>query len=449
MHTLSFLLLACPALGVVASSSERGTPPRYQVLDLGSAIGGATGFDVNEWRAVAGQRFTGPFPTGSNHAVVWQPDGSVVDLTPSTNTQYAEATSINNAGVVVGNLVTKDAAPEGGFRWAADTFQLLPSLFQHEAAHIDERGCIAGFAHTPQFHFAPTLWAPALSYAQYPSLGGVDARAADRNGWGDLAGWSELTPTSYESHPVLWRNGVALDLGPLPGHTDAEAYALDVYGAAVGRSGPFLQERAVMWTPSGAQVDLGDLGHAPRSMARDMNDRGEIVGWSWRADGRVGVAWFDGKIHDLNACVDPAAGWRISDALGINERGDITGSAQVASGPSHAILLVRADGGHLAVIGPQPGLAGQASTIHVVGATPGAALALHVGFDLGHTPGGGCAEAAIEIQAPRVLAAAANAEGQASFSVAIPAAALGKFVLLQALEVGTCRRSSLVVQAVD
>lgn len=449
MYKLSFLLFVSLALTVAGIAQQRGAAPRYKLISLGTSAGATTGHDVNEWRAVAGQRFAGVFPFGSNHAVVWQPDGSMIDLTPSANTQYAAATSINNAGVVVGNYVTKDAAPEGGFRWAENTFQLLPTLFQCDAAHVDERGYIAGQAHTPQFHFAATSWSPTLSYAQFPSLGGVAAGALDSNGWGDLAGWSEVDPATWNSHPVLWRNGVPQDLGPLPGHAQAQADALDVYGAAVGVSGPVFQERAALWTPTGEKVDLGDLGFAPTSRARDMNNHGEIVGWSYRADGRVGVAWFDGKIHDLSACVDPSAGWRISDAYSINERGDITGSAQIGSGPSHAILLIRTDGGHLAVIGPQPGHAAQTSAIHIVGATPGAALALHVGFALGHTPVGGCAETAIEIEAPRVLAAAANAAGQASFSVSIPAAALGKFVLLQALEIGTCRRSSLVVQAVD
>lgn len=449
MHKLSLLLFVGPALGVDGIAQQRSSSPRYKVISLGSSAGTTIALDVNEWRAAAGQRFAGAFPAGSNHAVVWQPDGNMIDLTPGANTQYAAATSINNAGVVVGNYVTKDAAPEGGFRWADGVFQLLPTLFQSDAAHVDERGHIAGQAHTSQFHLAATSWSPSLGYAQFPFLGGVIAAALDRNGWGDLVGWSGLTPTTNNSHPVLWRNGVALDLGPLPGHSEALAGAIDVYGAAVGVSGPVFQERAALWTPIGGALDLGDLGFAPRSRARDINNHGEIVGWSWRADGRVGVAWFDGEIHDLNACIDPSTGWRVADAYGINERGDICGTGQIGSGPSSAVLLVRTDGGHLAVIGPQPGLAGQTSAIHIVGATPGAVLALHVGFELGHSAVGGCAGTAIEIAAPRVLAAIANAEGQATFNVSIPTAALGKHALLQALEIGSCRRSSLVVQAID
>lgn len=449
LHTTS-LLLALPAIASVSVASAPGDPPRYTVIDLGASQSGISiAMDVNEWRAVTGGFDVGTFPDTDRHAVLWNPDGSMIDLTPSANIWLATGASINNAGTVVGGLDTTDAAPQGGFRWSAGTLELLPSLFQQGANHVDERGYVAGFSHTPVFHFEPTIWAPDLVYRHLGSLGGADGSAEDRNGWGDVVGYSALTNTGQDAHAFLWRNGSLRDLGTLPGHADSRAFATNVHGYVVGVSGPVFGERAVRWDPSGQIVDLGDLGFTSRALATDINDHGTIVGWSLRPDGQVAVAWIDGQIHDLNELVDPAAGWRLGSAEAINERGDIVGIGSPGGGSSRAYLAVRTDGGNLAVIGPTPGRAGGVSTVHVVGATPGAKLALNVGMEQGRTPIRACPETVIDIEDPRVLVAVADASGTASIDVPIPAAALGRFLLLQAVEVGTCRRSSLVVSAVD
>ncbi|TAJ04350.1 MAG: hypothetical protein EPO68_17110, partial [Planctomycetota bacterium] len=61
MHKLFLLLFVCPALGVDGTAQQRDSAPRYKVISLGTSAGNTIGYDVNEWRAVAGQRFAGAF----------------------------------------------------------------------------------------------------------------------------------------------------------------------------------------------------------------------------------------------------------------------------------------------------------------------------------------------------------------------------------------------------
>jgi probable HAF family extracellular repeat protein len=445
MNTTS-LLLALPVL-LPTSRAGRGDPPRYEVVDLGgSAWGAAMAMDVNERRAVTGLLDTGPDWFSPRHAVLWMPDGTLVDLTPSENYDSARGMSINNAGVVVGEVGTRDAAPEGGFRWKDGVLEILPSRFQQRAAHVDERGYVLGKAHTARFHFAPTLWAPDLGYAHLPSLGGADGIAEDRNAWGDVVGYSELDPLELQHHAFLLRDRQMVDLGTLPGHADSAAFAVNVHGQVVGTSGPVFAERAVLWERSGAIVDLGGLGSS--ALARDVNDHGEIVGWAWRPGGQVAALWIDGKIHDLNDLLEPGSPWRLLSAESINERGDIVGLASLHGNGGRAFLAVRADGGHLAVIGPTSGARGR-TTIEIVGARPGAALALCLGLRTGRTPIPTCGGAAVEIERPHVRFAVADSAGNARIDVPIAPFVLGKHLLMQAVEIGTCRQSALAAGIVE
>jgi hypothetical protein len=61
-----------------------------------------------------------------------------------------------------------------------------------------------------------------------------------------------------------------------------------------------------------------------------MNDLGDVVGWADLPDGSSApFVWFyaTGTMHNLNDFVDPASGWTIGDVQGINNYGQICGSA--------------------------------------------------------------------------------------------------------------------------
>jgi len=441
---------ACLLLSLVLPQVSAGAPPRYRLIELpGPDLWPSTAHDVNERRDVVGTFDPGEDAPIGTHAVLWGADGSLTDLTPGTNHWFGRARSINNAGVVVGDVATRDAAPEGGFRWRDGVFEFLPTRFQMSARHVDERGYIAGNAHSASFQFEPTIWAPDLSYQQHPAFAGADGAAEDLNGWGDLVGADMLTPTGNFWHAFDLRDGVLRDLGTLPGHTSSFAFATSVRRVTVGSSGPVLAERAVRWLADGTIEPLARLGSGG-SMALDLNDHGEIVGYSTGPAGLFATLWLDGAGYALDDLVDGLAGRELVQAESINERGDIVGSfTPAAGGFLRPYLALRVDGGHPAVIGPTPALAGGTRTFELVGLTPGGVVALYLGLQPGSTALAGCGAATIEIKHPRVLYGVADVGGSARFEVPIPAVVRGKHVLAQALELGRCRRTSLSVTRLD
>lgn len=437
------------ALSLVLPQASDGAP-RYRLIELADpGKWGAEALDVNERRAVVGTFDPGIDAPSEKHAVLWDVDGSLTDLTPGDNFWFGRANSINNDGVVVGRVGTKNAAPEGGFRWKDGLLEFLPSLFQMGANHVDERGYVAGWAHSPIFHFDATIWAPDLSYVQHPGLGGADASAEDLNGWGDFVGHDMLTPTGNTWHAFDVRDGVLRDLGTLPGHQQSFAFATNVRRETVGASGPVLAERAVRWLADGTIEALPPIDTGA-SVAFDMNDHGEIVGYTTGPQGVHAALWIDGVGHKLEDLVDDLAGRQLIHARSINERGDIAGWLSPAGGGfGRPYLALRTDGGHPAVIGPSPAVAGGTSTFELVGVTPGSLAGLYLGLSQGSTPIAGCGAAAIEIHAPRVVYGIADPDGCVRFHVRIPALLRGKHVFAQAVELGGCQRTSLSVTLLD
>jgi probable HAF family extracellular repeat protein len=113
------------------------------------------------------------------------------------------------------------------------------------------------------------------------------------------------------------------------------AFAVNDRGVVVGQSEAANgRPHAVRWE-RGRVVDLGVLVSGPdeASIARDINNRGDIVGGSDGPDGQRAVLWRDGQMIDLGTL-----GGRGSFAYAINDRGQIVGTSTTATGQMHGFL---------------------------------------------------------------------------------------------------------------
>jgi probable HAF family extracellular repeat protein len=84
-----------------------------------------------------------------------------------------------------------------------------------------------------------------------------------------------------------------------------------------GRIEAFRQEE-------GTRNMLGTLGGS-FSIARDLNNHGEIVGGSLTEgdENFHGFVYRNNQLRDLNEFLDPGAGWEVLQGLGINNHGEI------------------------------------------------------------------------------------------------------------------------------
>jgi probable HAF family extracellular repeat protein len=86
-------------------------------------------------------------------------------------------------------------------------------------------------------------------------------------------------------------------LAGLPGGVSTAAVGINASGQVVGYSG----NRAVLWSPAGAILDLGTLPGAVGAAATAINDLGQVAGYSYSAGGfRHAFLWTEaGGMQDL------------------------------------------------------------------------------------------------------------------------------------------------------
>jgi probable HAF family extracellular repeat protein len=269
---------------------------------------------------------------------------------PTLGGDTSAALALNNAGQVVGGAETAAGAMHAVL-WDRGTLTDLGTLggATSQTSGINNRGQVAGDALTAGGEQHIFLWA-AGRLTDLGTLGGPLARGLRINDAGQVVGFSTTAPGQELNDPkaraFLYRDGAMRDLGTLPGGGGSRANGINDAGQATGAAadaGGVV--RPVVWD-GGRLVALGTLPGYPAGFGIRINAAGQVCGWLTTAGAPLfGVApdlplraFFSsgGQVVDLGTL-----GGKNSQAYGLNDAGQVTGTAQLADGSAHAFLWER------------------------------------------------------------------------------------------------------------
>jgi probable HAF family extracellular repeat protein len=363
-------------------------PPKYFVFNLGAPLGGnAEPVGINNLGWISG----GDNLAGNStvNAELWI--GTPLDLGtlggPNSTVAWPNHTT---RGEIVGIAETAERNPLGeawscsafffgpdgyicnGFAWRDGEMSQLPPFpggYNSYAAGVNNRGQIVGWAENgvldptcnnqppvSQFlQFDAAIWGPGLAeMAQLPPYpGDPDSAATAINDRGQVVGISGLCANAVGGasaiHAVLWENGQTINLGNLGAQAWNTPVSLNNHGQVVGFANNAANNaQAFLWTQeSGKMRALPFIEDDDSSVAYDINEKGQIVGISDGGSEPYGSRAFvyeDGKMMDLNRLVQGDSSLYLYLAQGINDQGEIVGTAIDESGGQVGFLAVPAYG---------------------------------------------------------------------------------------------------------
>jgi probable HAF family extracellular repeat protein len=148
---------------------------------------------------------------------------------------------------------------------------------------------------------------------------GTRSQANSINDAGQVVGYSTTSGTSA-SHAFLWSNGTLHDI-ETSGYTNSYAQGINSSGTVVGYTTP--GNTALMWSNGAEQVLTG------LTQATSINNSGMVAGYN----ASHALLWNSGTVQDLGTL-----GGATSQAYGINDAGQVVGSARNAKSDAHAFL---------------------------------------------------------------------------------------------------------------
>jgi probable HAF family extracellular repeat protein len=320
--------------------------PLYNITVVGGL--GSTANDINRYGDVVGSVTSGGLTrafayTGSSYAEL----GTLGGLNSFAN-------AINDYGQVVGGASTV-SGDSHAFVYYSGALHDLGTLggTGSVAWDINNHGTIVGSAGSTGTYFSEAFryeGGAMTGLGTLPGGAGSDAYAINNKGLiGGSSYQGEITVPEYPFYAVRFRGGMVDPIGA-PDLGNSAIYALNDLGQTVGGipTSSLIHASHAFLYEGGVITDLGTLDPTfDDSIARDINKLGQIVGTSavLLSSEFYGYHGFlydgAGGMVDLNTLIDPASGWVITDASGINGAQQIAATAcrGGAMGDCYAVRL--------------------------------------------------------------------------------------------------------------
>ena len=345
---------ACLVAAVLAQVIGRNAwgQNQYTVTGLGFLRVGivSEAYGINNLGQVVGVSAT--IGNSYGHAFVYS--GGVMGYVGSSDPDTISfAYAVNNSGQVVG---VTDASGNGNIGQAflnsggsTQTLGFLSGGASSKAYGINDAGQVVGGAWTGQD--SGSTHAFVFSGGSMQDLGAFPGNSLDGttafgiNNSGQVVGCYFTNVTNTSIHAFSYSGGVISDLGTLGG-LRSFAGAINDSGQIVGfaDTASGIQD-AMMYSGNGPMADLGTLAapyHA-YSEALGINNNGQVVGFaganSINGNGNHAFLYSGGSMSDLNNLIDSGSGWTLEEATGINDSGQICGFGIDPNGLTDAFLL--------------------------------------------------------------------------------------------------------------
>lgn len=179
------------------------------------------------------------------------------------------------------------------------------------AFDVNDLGQVVGRSQDGSGQHRPFLWSESTGLIDLGSLGGCTTgrlcAAHAVNNLGQAVGLTE--DANGEDRAFIWEDGVMTDLGVLPGGVWASAWNINDHGQVVGWSG----FRSFFWSPG---TGIVEIDHPDAGPALAINNDGVVSGntadgdvYTWTETGgltRLGLTGFGGRLQprDLNLIGD-------------------------------------------------------------------------------------------------------------------------------------------------
>jgi probable HAF family extracellular repeat protein len=336
--------VGCVSIGLAAFAAGPALASTYTVTDLGS-LGYGTTFAtaINASGQITGESYLAtevqtkcPTPkhkppcfTHPGHAFLWS-NGTMTDL-GTLGGLDSSGNAINDLGEVVGS-----SNASSGSSAFADQNGVMTAINTGDALAVNDSGEIAGEGAFPVAGTPGDVFDQAFTYQNgattvlglLPGEGGIFTAASGINSSGEVVGSGDNSASDERA----WKdqNGAMTDLGTLGG-PQAAATAVNAQGQIVGFAQTSSDADHGFVDTGGKLSDLG-LNVFPDA----INDLGVIVGQG------PGGAVIDsgGAIQNLNNLVPAGSGSVLTNAVGINDNGQIVANGTSnTTGQAHAFLL--------------------------------------------------------------------------------------------------------------